>query len=458
MQMYNGSTGARPYYLTLHRRHDMKRRLLNILFWSVLSAAFIGPGTITTAASAGTEFGFALVWALIFSTIACVVLQEASARLTTVSGKNLGEALRQYLHANRAGRFTLYLILGAILTGCAAYEAGNILGAVSGVSLIMQISPTWVTLAIGVCAGLLLWFGTIRVIARIMGVVVAFMGLCFLTTAIVMQPSLGELLQGGFLPSFPAGSELLILGLIGTTVVPYNLFLGSGIANDQTLSEMRASLTIAIGLGGLISIGVLVVGTAIAGSFSFEALAAHLGDTLGGWAATFLGLGLFAAGFTSAMTAPLAASITTRSMVASSAGHPDWQEQGTRFRSIWAVVLVIGILFGLFQVQPVPAIILAQALNGIILPLVAVFLFLMANNHGLLQTSAINSGRHNMLMGLVVCITVMLGVSNLARALTRFLPVDLVDERLILYGSLLAVALLVWPVWHYLSRLRQTGL
>ena len=71
------------------------KRITTILFWSVISAAFIGPGTVTTAASAGASHGFQLLWALVFSTLACVVLQEAAARISIVSGKNLGEALKE---------------------------------------------------------------------------------------------------------------------------------------------------------------------------------------------------------------------------------------------------------------------------------------------------------------------------------------------------------------------------
>ena len=68
------------------------QRLLNILLWSVIAAAFIGPGTVTTAASSGARFGFALLWALLFSTVACLVLQEASARVAVVSGRTLALA------------------------------------------------------------------------------------------------------------------------------------------------------------------------------------------------------------------------------------------------------------------------------------------------------------------------------------------------------------------------------
>ena len=58
------------------------KRLLNVLFWSVISAAFIGPGTVTTASSAGATFGLQLAWALLFSTVACIVLQVPKQYLT----------------------------------------------------------------------------------------------------------------------------------------------------------------------------------------------------------------------------------------------------------------------------------------------------------------------------------------------------------------------------------------
>lgn len=436
----------------------MKQRLLNILFWSIISAAFIGPGTITTAASAGAGFGYMLMWALIFSTIACMVLQESSARITTVSGKNLGEALRIFLFDSKIGKVTIYLILIAILLGCAAFETGNILGAVAGVSLIFDV-PAWqVTIAIGICAFTLFWYGSVNQIAMVMGVIVAFMGLCFLTTAIVIRPSFFEMFQGALIPTFPAGSEMLILALIGTTVVPYNLFLGSGIANTQTLSEMRLSLTIAIGLGGIISIAVLVVGAAIAGAFTFESLANELAASLGSWAATLLGLGLFTAGFSSAVTAPLAAAITARSMLDPNRKSKKWNEDGQYFRYVWMGILVIGIGFGIAQVQPIPAIILAQALNGLILPLVAVFLLIMVNNVRLMNQETINSNRFNLLMGLVVFITVIIGVSNLARALTNLFEIQLLHEDLIFYISLFISLMISWPVWRLIKKVRIEGL
>lgn len=434
----------------------MKQRLLNILFWSVISAAFIGPGTITTAASAGAEFGYSLVWALLFSTFACIVLQESSSRLTTVSGLNLGQAIREFLFGNYWGRLFAYLVLIAILLGCVAYEAGNILGAVAGASLILDIPYYWLTITIGVLAVILFSFGSVNFIARVMGVIVAFMGICFLTTAVIIQPSISDIFVEGVVPTFPVGSEMLILALIGTTVVPYNIFLGSGIASDQSLSEMRWSLGIAIGLGGIISIAVLIVGASIAGTFTFEALANELAASLGEWAAIFLGLGLFAAGFSSAITAPLAAAITAKSMLEKNKNSKKWSESGSNFRAVWIVVLMAGLIFGLIKIQPIPAIILAQALNGIILPLVAIFLLLMVNNLQLLSKETINSLPLNIMMGLVVFSTVIIGVTNLARALTNALSVEMLNETIISITSLVITILIAWPVYRMVKKLRSS--
>jgi len=436
----------------------MKKRLLNILFWSVIAAAFIGPGTVTTAASAGAGFGFSLLWTLVFSTLACVVLQEASARLTAVSGRNLGQAIRDYFYDRPMGKAVVYLVLGSIIFGCAAYETGNILGAIAGASLILHISPFILTLTTGILAAFLLWFGSTRTIAQVMGFIVAFMGICFLTTAVIINPPIGKILQGSFIPAFPDGSALLILALIGTTVVPYNLFLGSGLRHTQSLREMRLSLALAIIIGGVISIGVLIVGTSIAGTFTFEALAHELELRLGSWAAWFLGFGLFAAGFSSALTAPLAAAITARSLRPDDNQQTDrWQENGSHYRLTWILVLAAGLLFGLLQVKPIPAIILAQALNGIILPIVAIFLLLMVNNAATLTTRNINAGWYNYLMGFVVFITLILGITNLFKALAGIFYAGLVNEELILGISMLLAVLLTWPIVMRIRELRDSA-
>jgi len=430
------------------------RRLTAILLWSVIAAAFIGPGTVTTAAAAGAGFGLALLWTLVFSTVACLVLQEASARLTLVSGRNLGQALRHRYPAGFTGTAVLLLVLGAIVLGCAAYEAGNILGGVAGAVLATGRSPKLLALASGVVAGLLLWFNKPRRVAQLLSIVVAVMGVAFLFTAFQLRPELGEVLRGALVPSLPTGSALLAIGLVGTTVVPYNIFLGSGIAGGQSLGDLRLGLAVAVGLGGLISMGVLVAGTAVDGEFGFQALSLVLAERLGPWAASLFAIGLFGAGLSSAVTAPLAAAVTARSLFRTADNEERWSERSWRYRSVWLAVLLTGLGFGLSDVAPIPAIVLAQALNGVLLPIVAIFLLLEVNDRRSMDEQGVNGVFSNTVMTLVVAVTVLLGTANVTRAVARTLgwgaPTDgtlvVISAVVMIVGSL--------PVYRAFQRRR----
>ncbi len=392
------------------------KRLISILTGSVIAAAFLGPGTVTTAARAGASHGFQLLWALLFATAACLVLQEACARLTIASGRNLGEALRQRFHRGVVAVLVLWLVLGAIVLGCAAYEAGNILGGVEGASLATGLPRPLLTAASATLAGLLLWLGSTRVVVTVLGLLVAVMGGAFLLTGLLLKPPAGEVLSGLMVPSVPPGAGLLVLGLVGTTVVPYNLFLGSGIARGQKLGEARFGLAVAIILGGLISMAVVLVGGALDGEFSYPRIGEVLSSQLGAWANRLFAFGLFAAGFSSAVTAPLAAAITARSLFASGPEDGRWHDRSWRYRSVWLGVLAAGTLFGLTGVRPVPAIIAAQALNGVLLPVVAIFLWLVMNDRRLLG-DAVNGRLANAGMGVVVAVAVVLGARGVWRAL-----------------------------------------
>lgn len=429
------------------------QRLFHVLFWSIISAAFIGPGTVTTAASSGARYGYSLLWALVFSTVACLVLQEASARVAVVSGKPLARAIRFRFRSGPGGVLAVALVSGAIIVGCAAYQAGNILGAVAGISLGFDLPRELVTVAIGFTAGLLLFFGTTAVVARLLGLVVALMGIAFLVTAVRVGPSAAEILRGALVPSMPGGSSLLVLGLIGTTVVPYNMFLGSGIAAGQKTGDLRFGLSVAIGLGGLISMGVLVVGAAVPGPFGFEALSESLSVRLGGWVSSFFSLGLFAAGLSSAVTAPMAAAITARGLFGPAAGG--WNERSWPYRLVWVIVLATGVAFGLADVRPVPAIILAQALNGVLLPFVAVFLFFVVNDRGLMGKDGSNGAVANGMMGLVVFVTILLGVIKTAQAVLRAFGDSIVEENTLLVASAVVALLAMIPIGYGVRRSRK---
>jgi manganese transport protein len=197
--------------------------------------------------------------------------------------------------------------------------------------------------------------------------------------------------------------------------VPYNLFLGSALARDCDLGEMRWGLAVAVVGGGVISLGVLVVGSALGGGLEYERLAAVLDERLGGGAGASLALGLFAAGFTSAITAPLAAALAARSLFGGE-GDDRWAPRSARFRAVWMSVLLAGMAFGVADVRPIPVIILAQAFNGLLLPLVAVFLWMTMNDRRLLGDEGVNSMAQNVFMGAVVLVCIGLGLRGLIAA------------------------------------------
>jgi len=407
----------------------VKNRILNILFWSIISAAFIGPGTVTTATKAGADFQFQLLWALSFSTLACLVLQEASARATIYSKMNLGEAIKFHFSGSKAQIPVLIMIVGAIILGCAAYETGNILGSVEGLSLVFtHIDKRLFVAAIALIAGLALSLKSLRSMANFMGSFVFIMGATFITTAVFAQPPIEEIVKGMVIPRFPntSGAGLLVLGLVGTTVVPYDLFLGSNVVQkDTTVKDMRIGISVAVILGGFISMAILCVGTEMTRGlapeavknleFSYKLLSQTLVINIGQWALYIFGFGMFAAGFTSAITSPLASALTARSIFAKR--NPDGSPKNPNaFQWVAYLVLAIGIVLGFLQIKPVPAIVAAQAFNGLILPFVSIFLFMVVNDKSVMGKEHLNGKISNCLMIIVTWVTLVLGIVNVVKA------------------------------------------
>ena len=383
----------------------------------LVTAAFIGPGTVTTASIAGAQYGFALLWALLFSVFATIVLQEMAARLGLVARLGLAEALRSTYGRSWLGTMAIVLVITAIGFGNAAYEAGNITG----------ISVTRWSLAVGLMAGMLLAWGRYALIEKILIVLVLLMSLVFLLTLLMVGPDLGELFGGLLIPQIPEGSLLTIMALIGTTVVPYNLFLHASAVQEKwpadgdtatNLHQARLDTSLSIGLGGLITLAIMST-SAVAffgaeGSFSAASMAQQLEPLLGAHAKYFFAAGLFAAGLSSAVTAPLAAAYAV-------CGALGWSRdlRSTRFRLIWFTVLACGTLFAAVGTKPLVAILFAQAANGFLLPICAIFLLVVMNRRDLLGDYR-NSRLVNLLGIAVVLVTVGLGLWKILQVLNIF--------------------------------------
>jgi manganese transport protein len=390
----------------------------------LVTAAFIGPGTIATASIAGAQFGFALLWALLFSVLATMALQEMAARLGLIGRQGLAEALRATYSGSWLGTGAILLVVAAIGLGNAAYEAGNITGAALGLESISGISATRWSLGVGLLATALLASGRYGVIEKLLIALVLLMSFVFLATLIMVGPSLTAMLDGLFIPRLPEGSLLMVIALIGTTVVPYNLFLHASAVQEkwpantdaeQALRESRIDTGLSIGLGGLITLAVMST-SAVAffgtdSTFSALTMAQQLEPLLGPSARYFFAAGLFAAGLSSAVTAPLAAAYA----VCGALGWPR-DMHSTRFRLIWLAVLVSGTAFAVVGIKPLTAILFAQAANGFLLPICAIFLLIIMNRSEILGTH-VNKRWANLAGVVVVGVTLLLGLLKILQVM-----------------------------------------
>ena len=386
----------------------------------LVAAAFIGPGTVTTCTLAGAAFGPTLLWAMLLSIIATVVLQEMAARLGVVSQNGLAEVIKNEISAPFTKNVIIALVFGAIVIGNAAYEGGNIGGGALGLEALFGMgSSAYYPWIIGFFAFLLLFFGNYRTLEVVFIGLVVLMSLSFLITAVIVSPDVTELFRGLFVPSIPEGGMLTLIALVGTTVVPYNLFLHAALVGEKwrspsNLPFARRDTLISVILGGVVSMAVMVSATAISGKTIDSAmdLAEGLEPLYGDAARYFIGIGLFAAGITSAITAPLAAAFVAK-------GCFGWQTglKNKKFRAVWMVILLLGVIFMSLGIRPVQIITFAQVTNGLLLPVIAIFLLWAANRASLMGEYR-NSKMQNLLGITVIILALLLGAKSIYQVFT----------------------------------------
>ena len=382
----------------------------------IIAASFIGPGTITTSIVTGASYGFALAWAIVFSIVATIVLQEMASRLGLGGRIGLGEAMRRTFANPVAKILMVILVVSAIGIGGAAYAGGDTTGTALAVSSVLPI-PVWIIVVaiILAIAGLLI-SGSYKVVEKVLMVMVVILALLFIATTFVVQPPFLEALKGMFVPSIPAGAALTAIALIGTTVVPYNVFLHASLVQEnwgdmeenKAIREARIDTVSSIAIGGMITLAVMA--TAFGGMFvhgiaaeTGTDLAKALEPLLGDAAGWVFAIGLFCAGFTSALAGPLGAAYAICGVLGLSTDMKSWS-----FRLVWILVLAVGAIIALTGFEPVSIIIIAQAANGLLLPIIAIFLLITMNNKELL-------GKHaNGIVSNVVGVLITLVVIGLA--------------------------------------------
>lgn len=388
----------------------------------LIAAAFIGPGTITLCTLVGAQYGLELIWAILVAIIAAIILQGMAVRLGIIGQKSITQAIEEEIKTPWLKTGLLVLIFVTIMIGNTAYEAGNISGSVLGLETLfgkkllnaLGFKINLFSIGIGVIAASLLWIGKYKIIERSLILLVILMSISFLITAIATGPPIIEIFKSLFGFSTPQGSILSIIGLVGTTIVPYNLFLHTELVKEKwsktsDLPYAMKDMVIALVLGGVISISVIIAAasTKVLHLESAADLAIGLEPLFGSFAKYFISFGLFAAGITSTITAPLAAAYVICACMG-------WKAdlKSSKFKRVWGIVILFGVLFSATGLKLIFIIQFAQITNGILLPIIAGILLWIMNNASLLGTFR-NTIRQNILGVLIVLISVFLSLRSL---------------------------------------------
>ncbi|MFC0262569.1 Nramp family divalent metal transporter [Fontibacter flavus] len=391
----------------------------------LIAAAFIGPGTVTVCTLAGVNFGYDLLWALGLSIITTIILQESAARIGLVTQLGLIPNIHRTIQKAGLRYFSIFLVLMAIVLGNAAYEAGNISGGSLGAELFfdlgsirfLQLEINLMNLSIGIIALFLLYSGSYKLITRALTFLVILMSMAFLLSAMMVRPSVLDLIKG-MVPTIKTDNILTIVALIGTTVVPYNLFLHSSLVIEKwksikDLKFVRFDTFLSVVLGGVVSMAIVIAGAA--GSAlevsSASDLAKGLEPLMGSMAKYFIGFGLFAAGITSAVTAPLAGSLVIT-------GCFGWTSNISGKPMRWSIGLILGLglIFASLGIRPVQLITIAQLANGILLPLLSGYVIWLVNKKSIMGEFK-NTIFMNVLSLMVWLITLLLGVLSVMKVL-----------------------------------------
>ncbi len=354
----------------------------------LITAAFIGPGTLTVCTIVGVNSGMLLLWAILFSVIITIISQNIVAKISWETKKGLAQVLLEHSKTPLKKWSLIILLISAIFFGNSAYEAGNITGAKIGLQQIIESKFFDLTgfdiLPLIICflISAIYLMGGSEIIKKILLVIVVLMSFSFIFAAIITKPDFLSILNGLFIPRFNANQLTLLLSVIGTTIVPYNLFLHSALVKNMSsvtdFKQIRMDTIISVSIGGLISLCIVMV-AANSGLKSVESvsdLGISLSPIYGELSEYLISIGLFGAGLSSAITAPLAASYVVSECF-------DWKQRENRSKYIFLFVLITGTIFSSLGLNPIVIIQLAQIFNGLLLPIIGLFLLLLVTSNKL---------------------------------------------------------------------------
>ncbi|SPT98672.1 Mn2+/Fe2+ transporter, NRAMP family [Lysinibacillus capsici] len=306
------------------------RRLLPFLGPAFIAAvAYIDPGNFATNITAGSQYGYLLLWVIAFSNLMAVLIQSLSAKLGIATGKNLPEVAREHF----SKKTSIFLWIQAELV-IIATDLAEFIGAALGLYLLFNIPmlPAALITAVGSFAILELQRRGFRAFEAGISGMVLIVVLAFAFQTFLAKPAWGDVAIGMFTPHFEGVDSLLLAtGILGATVMPHAIYLHSSLTQSRIIGRNEAEkkrifrfefidIIIAMIIAGAINMSMLIIAAAV---FHTQGVVVEdldvayngLKDVLGPMAAISFGLGLLIAGLASSSVGTLAGDVVMQGFI-----------------------------------------------------------------------------------------------------------------------------------------------
>lgn len=365
-------------------------------------------GGIATYASAGSEFGYRTLFVMVLVTVALIIVQEMSARLGAHTGEGLMSLIREQFPL-RASAFAIVMLLianlGLVVSEFAGIGAAfELFGVSRYISVPIAAVAIWATVA----------FGNYRYAERIFLV----LGLAFIAypiAAVLAKPDWSEVASNTFLPHMLGTKEFLFLvvALIGTTITPYmQLYQAAAVADSGSGPEeyrvVRIDTITGAVFANLISMAIIIATAAAIGGTgplsSAKEAAQALEPVAGSGAQVLFGIGLLGASALAAAVVPLATSYAVAEAVGVERSVSRTFRQAPLFLGLFTGLILIGSLVALLPGNLISLLLNMQVLNGIITPIILVFILVLANRRSVLG-DAVNGPRFR--VAALICVIVI---------------------------------------------------
>ena len=373
-------------------------------FWKNLSLFFIlmGPGIITsnvdndaggitTYSLAGAQYGLKLIWWLIPIMIALIVVQEMCSRMGVVTGKGLSDLIREKFGA----KITFYLMIGMFLT-----NMGNVISEFAGVAAGMEVFGVSKFISVPISA-VLVWAmvvkGTYKQVEKIFLVACVFY-IAYVVTGIIVKPDWSEVLDQFVHPRLGLGpSEMtMVIGLVGTTIAPWMQFylqasiVEKGIRMDE-YKFARFDVVMGSIVVHVVAFFIILVcaetlhkhGIAIE---TAKDAALALAPLAGDYCTFLFAFGLVNASLFAASILPLSTTYLICEGLGWETGIDKKFVEAPEFYGFYSLMIFLGAGIILLPGMPLIAIMyVSQVINGIVLPVVLIFILLLVNDRNLMQ-------------------------------------------------------------------------